>query len=60
MASVNEQILKATKEIIVKFIECGRISPAGFHDTFRSVYQTIEETVKGLNKKTELEDEKKT
>lgn len=47
MASIDEQILKATKEIIVKFIEGGRLSPTGFHDTFTSVYQTVAETVKG-------------
>ncbi|MBW1846417.1 MAG: conjugal transfer protein TraB [Deltaproteobacteria bacterium] len=58
MASVDEQILRTTKEIIVKFIECGRISPAGFHDTFRTVYQTVEETVKGAGRATELEGEK--
>ena len=55
---MNEQILRTTKEIIVKFIECGRISPAGFHDTFRSVYQTVEETVKGTEKAQEPEMEK--
>jgi len=58
MASMNEQILRTTKEIIVKFIECGRISPAGFHDTFRSVYQTVEETVKGTGGATGSEEEK--
>ncbi|MBW1643360.1 MAG: conjugal transfer protein TraB [Deltaproteobacteria bacterium] len=58
MASVDEQILRTTKEIIVKFIECGRISPAGFHDTFRTVYQTVEETVKGAGRAPELEGEK--
>ena len=47
MASIDEQILKATKEIIVKFIEGGRLSPSGFHDTFTSVYQTVAGTVKG-------------
>ena len=30
MASMDEQILKTTKEIVVKFIEAGRVSPAGF------------------------------
>jgi len=59
MGSLNEQILRTTKEIIVKFIECGRISPAGFHETFRSVYQTVEETVKGLPQAEEPEEEKK-
>jgi hypothetical protein len=48
MASMDEQILRATKEIVVKFIEAGRISPAGFHETFRGVYQTVKETALGL------------
>lgn len=58
MASINEQILRTTKEIIVKFIECGRISPAGFHETFRSVYTTVEETIKGSGNTEAQEDEK--
>ena len=47
MASIDEQILRATKEIVVKLIESGRLSPTGFGDTFKDVYRTIEETVKG-------------
>ena len=47
MASIDEQIFRATKEIVVKFIEMGRISPTSFHDTFKSVYNTVKETVKG-------------
>ena len=47
MASIDEQILKATKEIVVKFIESGRLSPTGFNETFKSIYRTVEETVKG-------------
>ena len=46
MASIEEQILKATKEIVVKFIETGRLSPTGFSDTFKNVYRTVEKTVK--------------
>jgi hypothetical protein len=46
MASIEEQILKATKEIVVKFIETGRLSPTGFSDTFKNVYRTVENTVK--------------
>lgn len=46
MASLDEQILKATKEIAVKFIETGRISPAGFPETFKSIYRTVADTVK--------------
>ncbi len=47
MGSMDEHILRATKEIIVKFIEGGRLSPTAFHETFKSIYQTVEETVKG-------------
>ncbi len=46
MASMDEQILRATKEIVVKFIEGGRISPAGFPDFFKNIYQTVHDTVK--------------
>lgn len=46
MASIEEQILRAAKEVVVKFIEAGRVSPAGFPDTFRTVYDTIDETVR--------------
>jgi hypothetical protein len=47
MTSIDEQILKATKEIVVKFIETGRLSPSGFGETFKNVYRTVEKTVKG-------------
>ena len=46
MASKDEQILRAAKEIVVKFIEVGRVSPTGFSETFTNIYRTIEETVK--------------
>ena len=47
MGSIDEQILRATKEIVVKFIETGRISPTGFHDTFRAIYDTVAKAAKG-------------
>jgi len=31
---------------VVKFIECGRLSPSGFAETFQSIYKTVDETVK--------------
>jgi len=46
MASIEEQILRAAKEVVVKFIEAGRVSPAGFPETFRTVYDTIDQTVR--------------
>jgi uncharacterized protein YaaN involved in tellurite resistance len=45
-AKDDEMILKTAKEIIVKFIEVGNISPATFHDHFRNIYQTVDATVK--------------
>jgi hypothetical protein len=43
---MEEQILRASKEIVVKFIEVGRLSPTNFADTFKSVYTAVEETVR--------------
>jgi hypothetical protein len=43
---MEEQILRASKEIVVKFIEVGRLSPTNFAETFKSVYRAVEETVK--------------
>ena len=58
MASMDEQILRATKEIVVKFIEGGRLSPAGFPDFFKSIYQTVYDTVKDASDSS-APDEKK-
>ncbi len=49
MASMEEQILRATKEIVVKFIEGGRVSPASFPDFFKTIYQTVHDTAKGAS-----------
>ncbi len=46
MKSIDEQILRTTKEIIVKFIEMGRLSPSNIHEAFRDIYATVDETVK--------------
>ena len=59
MASKDDQILRATKEVIVKFIEVGRLSPAGFHESFTSIYNTINETVKNNNAELVESDDKK-
>jgi hypothetical protein len=40
-----DTILKIAKEISVKFIEVGRLTPATFEETFKSIYRTIDETV---------------
>ncbi|MFO7706740.1 MAG: conjugal transfer protein TraB [Desulfobacterales bacterium] len=46
MGSIDEQVLKTAKEVVIKFIECGRLSPSGFAETFQSVYKAVDDTVK--------------
>ena len=41
----QETLLKITKEITVKFIEVGRITPATFAKEFAAIYQAIEKTL---------------
>ena len=43
----DEAILRYTKEIIVKFIELGRVSPGSFDEHFRSIFWSIKNTVVG-------------
>jgi len=43
--SMDEQILRTAKEIVVKFIETGRVSPNSFPEVFQSVYYTVHDTV---------------
>ena len=47
-SSMDEQILRASKEIIVKFIEVGKISPTSFAGAFKDIYIAIDGTVKGV------------
>jgi TfoX/Sxy family transcriptional regulator of competence genes len=53
MASLNEQILRTAKEIVVKFIETGRVSPTTFPETFKNIYQTVEEAALQSQKRLE-------
>ena len=46
MGSLDETILRTAKEITVKFIEMGRISPVMFPENFKMIYQTVNETIK--------------
>ena len=41
----DDTVLKIAKEIAVKFIEVGRITPATFKDSFKDIHRTIEDTV---------------
>ena len=44
LPSREELLLKAAKEIVVKFIEVGRVSPASFSDTFNLVIDTLRQS----------------
>lgn len=45
----EEAILKVAKEVVIKFIEVGRLSPPNFHETFSEIYTSIRKTVKESN-----------
>lgn len=45
MNTDDEKILKAAKEVLVKFIEMGTVSPSNFDEKFRSIYWTIKDTM---------------
>lgn len=42
----DEAIFKVAKEIVVKFIEVGRLTPASFDENFERIYRAIERTVR--------------
>ena len=56
MGNIDEQILRAAKEIVVKFIEGGRISPSGFQEAFQNIYQVVEKTTKDSIKRSKLDE----
>ncbi len=58
MGSTDEHILRTAKEIVVKFIETGRVSPTGFNETFKSIYKAVEEAVKNTGTIPEEEEKK--
>jgi hypothetical protein len=45
-AVTDETILKIAKEISIKFIEVGRITPATFEQSFKNIFSAIDTTVK--------------
>ena len=42
----QEALLKLSKEIAVKFIEVGRITPSTFDACFKDIYTTLESTIR--------------
>ncbi len=41
----EETMLKISKEITIKFIEMGRVTPSTFSDSFKNIHTTIKSTV---------------
>lgn len=42
----DEMLLRVVKEIVIKFIEVGRLSPPNFDETFRHIYKSVHETAR--------------
>jgi hypothetical protein len=42
----EELVLKVAKEIVVKFIEVGRLTPTTFSETFTMVIDTVRRSLK--------------
>jgi hypothetical protein len=40
----EETLLKISKEIAIKFIEMGRLTPATFDQAFKNIHATVKET----------------
>jgi hypothetical protein len=45
MKQEDELALKVAKEIVIKFIEVGRLSPNTFDEVFRQVHSTVLDTI---------------
>lgn len=42
----EDTILKVAKEVVVKFIEVGRLSPSNFDETFQQIYKSVRDAVR--------------
>lgn len=45
----DEAILKVTKEIVVKFIEIGRVTPGNFEENYERIFKTVRRSAKELS-----------
>ncbi len=45
LSPIDELTLKVTKEIVIKFIEMGRCSPATFEEVFTLVHSVIKKNL---------------
>ncbi len=57
MDQAEKQAVQVTKEIVVKFIEVGRISPGNFHEFFSPIYKEVLDTIRSRQEKSVLNQE---
>jgi len=43
----EEAIIKVAKEVAIKFIEVGRLTPSNFNEIFKDLYTGIKATIRG-------------
>ena len=51
MKQEEELVLKVTKEIVVKFIEMGRLSINSFDEVFKQIHKTVGDSLKETSTK---------
>ena len=58
MDQAEKQAVQVTKEIVVKFIEVGRISPGNFHEFFSPIYKEVLDTIRSRQEQNGQKEEK--
>ena len=48
MKQEDEIAIKVTKEIVIKFIEMGRLSMNSFDEGFREIHETVRDCIQGI------------
>jgi len=56
MKHEDEIVLKVTKEIVIKFIEIGRLSVNSFDEVFKQVHASVHDSMQHISKKTTSAD----
>ncbi len=59
MEKYAKEALQVSKEIVVKFIESGRVSPANFAEVFPAVHQVVLRTITRPGERAPLSDPEK-
>ncbi len=42
----RELVLKVSKEIVIKFIEMGKVTPSSFPEVFAQIFSAVENSIK--------------